>query len=57
MLLFFGLVAIVGLLLIFLDFAAMSNDPTPSQYSMGVAGFGVMMLIVGGIGAACVYFT
>lgn len=55
MLLFFGLMAGVGVAAIMLDFAAKMADPTPSQYSSGVTGFGVCCLAIAGIGAFCVY--
>lgn len=45
----FGLFAFIGLLMILLDFAAMANDPTPSQYQMNVAGVGLMIVIVCGL--------
>lgn len=57
MLAFFGLLAAFGVGAILLDFAAMMNDPTPSQYNSGVTGFGIVCLIVASIGAFCVYVT
>lgn len=56
MIAFFGIVALVGALAIALDFAAMMNDPTPSMYHSGFTSLGLTLLIVGGIGAGCVFF-
>jgi len=56
MIAFFGIVAIVGILAIALDFMAMVNDPTPSMYHTGFTSLGLTMLIVGVIGAGCVFF-
>lgn len=56
MIAFFGIVAVVGLLAILLDFMAMMNDPTPSMYHTGFTSLGLTMLIVGAIGAGCIFF-
>lgn len=45
----FAIFAIIGLLLILLDFAAMSAHPTPSQYRYDIAGVGILIFIVCGL--------
>lgn len=56
---FGALLIVLGLLLIALDFAAMANHPTPSQYSMGVAQWGGILCVLGlvfEVGALCAAF-
>lgn len=45
----FGVFALMGLLLIILDFFAMMNDVTPSQYNNGLTGVGTFVMIVCGL--------
>lgn len=52
----FGAVATIGFLAILLDLAAMANDPTPSMYHSGFTSLGLTLLVVGIVGAGCVYF-
>jgi hypothetical protein len=54
MIVFFGLMAAFGLVLILLDFAAYLNDITPSLYRFNMGSFGILLIVIGGIGAGCV---
>jgi hypothetical protein len=55
MIVFFGFVALLGLLLVVFDFTAMSVSTKPRLYTFGVSRFGFLMMLVGVVGAACVW--
>lgn len=50
----FGIFAVIGLLLVILDFGAKSNSPAPSMYNSDITGVGCLIFIVcGAISLAC----
>lgn len=57
MILFFGIVASLGLVMVLLDFAAFSTDITPSLYRFTITGSGLALIFIGAVGAASVWVT